>query len=843
MKILFRADAFIDIGIGDLMSCLNLGQTATKRGHEVHFLVRDYNHSISLLNSANVDYSTINHNASIEEEIEYIYTTCEDYKPDVFFMEITKRSYDDYLPLNKNKIADILAVIDFQGSASSIFDLLINWEVDSNLLYDRDKFKNTYFLLGPDKVILPSDILTNISEPRFIPQIASKILIVMGGSDPFNISIKIIKVLNSIERQLNIRVLFKISQDNQLLLNKVIQESNHNIKIIINKHQLGKYFIWCDIAFSAGGLLASELISLGTPLLLISNYPHQVPRCEYLADMKAAIYCGDCHNFDVEYMKKQFIYLLDNPTKRKDLSLSGIQLFSNKGGNALIISTLEQLTCSLPQLQKKLNKIQFHKIIILALNPFSGLPYQLAATNFSAKFIFSKGRSERRLKGFEKEIKSFGMSFEFMDSEEVEKELLNSINHSTILISLGWPHILSSRVVSKWSGYAFNLHPAILPDFPGYSPEWEVIANNQYEHGITFHLLSDVPDQGSIIAQMRFPVKLSDNAIDLQKAAFDRIPKFLVDCLNKLRDGFLFYKNSDNHLIKKICPSREPSDSEIDPSLPFIDIFHHIRACHPLQFPAFFRYKGEKISISLNYESFEKEKRNRRIVILQPAYIPWLGFFEQIDMTDIFVFLDHVQYTHRSYYNRNYILGSNGQKILLTVPLHKSAQQTAIKDMRIYNDNNWKKKHLSSIKHSYSKTPYYNDVLSLMEKSLFSNHKFLGELTVDIILNIANYLGTEAEFILSSDLDCKEKREHLMIEIASKCKADTLLTGSSGKILYHRGLFEKHKIWVEYQEYEHPQYYQSSEKFIPYLSIIDLITHAGPYGKKILRTTNYYDRE
>jgi len=843
MKILFRADACIDIGIGDLMSCLNLGHTATKRGHEVHFLVRDYSHSISLLSSENVDYSTINHNASIEEEIEDIYRTCEDYKPDVFFMEITKRSYDEYLILKNNKVADILAGIDFQGSASTIFDLIINWEVDSNLLYDRDKFYNTYFLLGPDKVILPSDILTNISEPRFFPQIASKILIVMGGSDPFNISIKILNILNSIEIKLNIKVLFKISQDNQLLLNKAIQESNHNIEIIINKHQISKYVIWCDIAFSAGGLLASELLSLGTPSLLISNYPHQIPRCEYFADMKAAIYCGDCHNLDVEYLKKQFTYLLDNPTKRKDLSLSGKQLFSNKGGNALIVSTLEQLTSSLPKLQKNTNKIQFHKIIILALNPFSGLPYQLAAANFSAKFIFSKGRSERRLQGFEKEIKSFGMSLEFMDSEEVEKELLNSINHSTILISLGWPHILSSRVVSKWSDYAFNLHPAILPDFPGYSPEWEVIANNQYEHGITFHQLSGKPDQGNIVAQMRFPVKLSDNAIDLQKAAFDKIPKFLVDCLNKLKNGFLFYKNSDNQLIKKNCPPREPSDSEFDPSLPFIDIFNHIRACHPQQFPAFFRYKGEKISVSLNYESFEKKKKNRRIVILQPAYIPWLGFFEQLDMTDIFVFLDHVQYTHRSWYNRNYILGSNGKKILLTIPLHKSAQQTAIKDMKIFNDSNWKKKHLSSIKNSYSKTPYYNDVLSLMEKSLFSNHKFLGELTVEIIINIANYLGIKSEFVLSSDLDCKEKREHLMIEIVSKCKADILLTGSSGKNLYHQSLFDKQKIRVEYQEYEHPQYNQSSENFVSYLSIIDLITHVGSYGKKILRTTDYYNRQ
>jgi hypothetical protein len=234
-------------------------------------------------------------------------------------------------------------------------------------------------------------------------------------------------------------------------------------------------------------------------------------------------------------------------------------------------------------------------------------------------------------------------------------------------------------------------------------------------------------------------------------------------------------------------------------------------------------------------------KQNSRIVILQPAYIPWLGFFEQFDMADIFVFLDHVQYNRRSWHNRNYILNSNEQKQLLTVPLRNAPRQTAIKDMRIFNDKDWRKKHLSSIRFSYIKAPYFEEIFDLMETTFSKKHQFLGDLTIELILNLTKYLGYTAKIALSSELNCKEKKENLMVEIASIFNADTLLTGASGRDLYNPAFFKKHNITIEYQAYQHPQYLQQSRGFIPYLSIIDLLFNVGSSGREILRTTDCYN--
>jgi hypothetical protein len=233
-------------------------------------------------------------------------------------------------------------------------------------------------------------------------------------------------------------------------------------------------------------------------------------------------------------------------------------------------------------------------------------------------------------------------------------------------------------------------------------------------------------------------------------------------------------------------------------------------------------------------------KSPRRIVILQPAYIPWLGFFEQFAMADIFVFLDHVQYTRRSWYNRNFIMEPNGRKHLLTVPLHNAPQQTTIKDMRIFNEEGWSQKHLSSIRRCYAKAPYFNEIFGMMETALCKRHRFLSDLTIPLVMNIVRYLGYQTTIALSSDLNCKEKREHLMVEIASMFHADTLLTGALGKDLYDPVFFRERRITVEYQAYEHPRYTQQMQGFTPYLSVVDLLFNAGLSGREVIRTRNSY---
>ena len=91
---------------------------------------------------------------------------------------------------------------------------------------------------------------------------------------------------------------------------------------------------------------------------------------------------------------------------------------------------------------------------------------------------------------------------------------------------------------------------------------------------------------------------------------------------------------------------------------------------------------------------------------IQPAYLPWLPYFKRIELADVFIILDNVQFVKNSFHNRNYIT-SNDQLIRLTVPvIHKFGQK--IFEVKIDNSKNWREKHWKSILQSYSKTKYFN---------------------------------------------------------------------------------------------------------------------------------------
>lgn len=87
-----------------------------------------------------------------------------------------------------------------------------------------------------------------------------------------------------------------------------------------------------------------------------------------------------------------------------------------------------------------------------------------------------------------------------------------------------------------------------------------------------------------------------------------------------------------------------------------------------------------------------------RVAILQPSYLPWLGFFEQMHRSDQFVLYDDVQFTRRDWRNRNRIRVSEGS-VWLTVPvLQKNNFEQTLLETKIDNSTSWKRKHLETIR-------------------------------------------------------------------------------------------------------------------------------------------------
>lgn len=223
------------------------------------------------------------------------------------------------------------------------------------------------------------------------------------------------------------------------------------------------------------------------------------------------------------------------------------------------------------------------------------------------------------------------------------------------------------------------------------------------------------------------------------------------------------------------------------------------------------------------------------IGILQPGYLPWLGFFEQMYRSDVFVLYDDVQYDKEGWRNRNRIKTANGVQWLTVPVLVRFLDHPLITEIRINNEVNWRKKHLASVKQSYGKAAFFEEYYELFEEAYSRDWNFLIDLDLYFIMKLAECLDMKEKKILrSSDLPIKGGQIERLIHLCKHFGADTFYEGAAGRNYIDEGAFLKEGVRVEFQDYDHPIYSQLYGEFIPNLSVIDLLFNHGKESLSIL---------
>lgn len=229
-----------------------------------------------------------------------------------------------------------------------------------------------------------------------------------------------------------------------------------------------------------------------------------------------------------------------------------------------------------------------------------------------------------------------------------------------------------------------------------------------------------------------------------------------------------------------------------------------------------------------------------KILITQPTFLPWLGYFDLIDQADILVFLDDVQLDKRSWQTRNKIkLNQDTQWISIPI-LSKNLSKQTIKDTLI-NKNEFKiNKVFNLIHHGYSKSEFYSQYkLKLCSMFEAYEHNFeLIKLNLCLINFLLLNLGIRKKIFYSSSLNIKTQRSNKIIEICKKFKCNSFISsyGSKNYLEEDISLFRRNKIDVFLQNYHHPIYKQISEPFISHLSAIDLLFNEGPKSFGIIKS-------
>lgn len=227
----------------------------------------------------------------------------------------------------------------------------------------------------------------------------------------------------------------------------------------------------------------------------------------------------------------------------------------------------------------------------------------------------------------------------------------------------------------------------------------------------------------------------------------------------------------------------------------------------------------------------------KRVVILQPSYLPWLGYFDQMQKSDFFIFYDDVLYTKNDWRNRNKIKGPSGAQ-WLTVPIeikNRTSQNLLIKNARI-KDDSFIAKHLAQITHNYKKAPFFSEIFEMVKSFYVNRTEYISELNITSTLQIAKCLGiNHVTYMKSSELNIfSDNPSQRLVNICKAVDATHYLTGGKAIEYLEESRFHESGIVLEYQNYHHPDYHQLWGEFVPYLSVIDLLFNEGNRSLGIL---------
>lgn len=226
------------------------------------------------------------------------------------------------------------------------------------------------------------------------------------------------------------------------------------------------------------------------------------------------------------------------------------------------------------------------------------------------------------------------------------------------------------------------------------------------------------------------------------------------------------------------------------------------------------------------------------VSIAQPAYIPWLGYFDRILKSDIHVVLDDVEMDKNSktkFINRNKIRTPDSWA-WLTIPLEHVARDrhVAIKDIRIKQGLSWGEKHWKTILLNYSRSPFFSTYSIFFEEFYKNDSELLAPLLNSSTAFILDELGIDTPRRFSSEIGLSSTKSQLILDLCIEIGASTYLSGPFGRNYLDAEKFEMCGIEILYHDYGHPIYSQRFKGFEKNMSILDLLFNYGKDSLEVL---------
>jgi UDP-2,4-diacetamido-2,4,6-trideoxy-beta-L-altropyranose hydrolase len=336
--LLIRADASPDIGTGHVMRCLALAEAWQDSGGKVFFViscdspaleVRLRNEGIQIfhINQKAGTLGDANETARIAHELRADWIVVDGYQ---FGAEYQKTIKDCGLSL---------LFIDDYGHADHYYaDIVLNQNIYADMSFYKKYEPNTRLLLGTKYALIRKEFLKYSSWHRDIPETARKILVTLGGSDPDNVTLKVIKAVETVDIDgLEVIVVSGVANPHFDLIHETVKDLS-NFTLIKNAENMSELMAWVDIAISAGGSTCLELAYLGTPFIALFIADNQKPVVQGFTAQNAAVNLGSGQLLtkkEISDMLKKVIKSID---LRSNLSKNSKKLVDGEGVSRVIMN-------------------------------------------------------------------------------------------------------------------------------------------------------------------------------------------------------------------------------------------------------------------------------------------------------------------------------------------------------------------------------------------------------------------------------------------------------------------------------------------------------------------------
>lgn len=218
---------------------------------------------------------------------------------------------------------------------------------------------------------------------------------------------------------------------------------------------------------------------------------------------------------------------------------------------------------------------------------------------------------------------------------------------------------------------------------------------------------------------------------------------------------------------------------------------------------------------------------------MQPYFFPYVGYFELIAQTDMWVVFDVVQYCRKSWMNRNRILHPNNGWQYVGVSVQKASRETLIKDIQVKDRGMVLQKILGQLQHYRKNAPYFCEVVDLVNRAFSSvNSNRLVDLNVSALTEVCVYIGIPFNWSLCSEMDIElnnvKHSGQWALRISEQLGANTYLNPPSGKAIFQPIEWENAGIELKFTELLDFTYKCKPYDFIAHLSVLDVLMWNDP---------------